>query len=405
VDAALTRSPGSTAGTAWRRDLVGTDPDIIEMSDGTLAMSYGHKPDYEDHGNFSAFSVDQGRTWTQETRLSSSVTMAYTGLREVAPGELFVVYTTSEITGFLGLSRRRLHNGWPQYPGETSPGEALRMRAVILALFLAPIMELSWFTHAPLPRAQAGARPALLGDALVVAGGTAWENDVKQWLAEVQIYDTPPWRLAPRPPAAGALAYGPFVQHGATLEIFGGSAWHVLLLRTIWRLDAKLAHWTRAGEMPWMHSAGAGPRASANASFCLAAALTLPTSPSAPMRSGCAKGQALWREVAKLPGGAVALSAAAVLGRRVYLFGGCSMPAAGQIRNHAEAWSFDTESLAFTRLPNLPAPQPRHHRRGGGGRPHLALRGLHRCGLHRCRVLLRSGDENLIAARPRCPPP
>lgn len=81
-----------------RRDLVGTDPDIIEMSDGTLAMSYGHKPDYEDHGNFLAFSVDQGRTWTQETRLSSSVTMAYTGLREVAPGELFVVYTTSEIT-------------------------------------------------------------------------------------------------------------------------------------------------------------------------------------------------------------------------------------------------------------------------------------------------------------------
>ena len=56
------------------REIVGTDPDIIEMSDGTLAMSYGHKPDYEDHGNFLVFSVDQGRSWTQETRLSSSVT-------------------------------------------------------------------------------------------------------------------------------------------------------------------------------------------------------------------------------------------------------------------------------------------------------------------------------------------
>jgi hypothetical protein len=79
-----------------RRELAGTDPDIVEMSDGTLAMSYGHKPDYEDHGNFVAFSVDQGRSWTQQTRLSSSVTMAYTGVREVAPGELFVVYTTSD---------------------------------------------------------------------------------------------------------------------------------------------------------------------------------------------------------------------------------------------------------------------------------------------------------------------
>ena len=85
-----------------RRDLTGTDPDIIEMSDGTLVMSYGHKPDYEDHGNFLAFSTDQGRSWTQQTRLSSSVTMAYTGVREVAPGELFVVYTVSELQDSTG---------------------------------------------------------------------------------------------------------------------------------------------------------------------------------------------------------------------------------------------------------------------------------------------------------------
>ena len=85
-----------------RRDLTGADPDIIEMSDGTLVMSYGHKPDYEDHGNFLAFSADQGRSWTQQTRLSSSVTMAYTGVREVAPGELFVVYTVSDLQDSTG---------------------------------------------------------------------------------------------------------------------------------------------------------------------------------------------------------------------------------------------------------------------------------------------------------------
>ena len=79
-----------------RREIAGTDPDIIEMQDGTLAMSFGHKPDYEDHGNFVAFSVDQGRSWTEVTRLSSSVTMAYTGIREVAAGELYVVYSVSD---------------------------------------------------------------------------------------------------------------------------------------------------------------------------------------------------------------------------------------------------------------------------------------------------------------------
>ncbi len=90
-----------------RREIAGTDPDVIEMSDGILAMSYGHKPDYEDHGNFVAFSLDQGRTWTQVTRISSSITMAYTGIREVAPGELYVVYSVSDATEAIRLSHTR----------------------------------------------------------------------------------------------------------------------------------------------------------------------------------------------------------------------------------------------------------------------------------------------------------
>jgi hypothetical protein len=78
------------------RPIVGVDPDLIEMQDGTLVMSYGHKPDYREHGNYLAFSLDQGHSWTQVTRISSTVTMAYTGVREIAPGELFVVYTVSD---------------------------------------------------------------------------------------------------------------------------------------------------------------------------------------------------------------------------------------------------------------------------------------------------------------------
>jgi len=76
-----------------RRDIVGTDPDIIETQDGTLVLSFGHKPDFREDGNFLAFSIDQGQSWTQVTRLSSASTVAYTGVREVAPGELFVAYS------------------------------------------------------------------------------------------------------------------------------------------------------------------------------------------------------------------------------------------------------------------------------------------------------------------------
>ena len=78
------------------RPIVGTDPDLIEMADGTLVMSFGHKPDYQDHGNYLAFSIDHGRSWTQVTPLSYTITVAYIGVREVAPGQLYVVYSKSD---------------------------------------------------------------------------------------------------------------------------------------------------------------------------------------------------------------------------------------------------------------------------------------------------------------------
>jgi hypothetical protein len=71
---------------------VGVDPDLIEMHDGTLVASFGHKPDFKDDGIFVAFSVDQGHSWTQVTRLAMDITGAYTTVREISPGKLFVVY-------------------------------------------------------------------------------------------------------------------------------------------------------------------------------------------------------------------------------------------------------------------------------------------------------------------------
>ena len=75
------------------RPIVGTDPDLTEMADGTLVLSFGHKPDYRDDGIFLAFSLDQGSSWTEVTRLSSSPTCAYTSVREISPGVLFVTYS------------------------------------------------------------------------------------------------------------------------------------------------------------------------------------------------------------------------------------------------------------------------------------------------------------------------
>jgi N-acetylneuraminic acid mutarotase len=225
--------------------------------------------------------------------------------------------------------------------------------ALILTLLMAPAPRLTWFTHAPLPHAQAGGAAMLFGTQLVVAGGTAWQDDVKQWLSMVQIYDTvgDTWRRGPELPEP--LAYGPFAAGPAGLEIFGGGS-GTASSRIIWRLDERLEGWHKAGETPGVHLLGRAARVGERVFLfggCADAADLTQCSDAVWMREA----GGAWRQVARLPGGPVALSAVAVEGQRVYLFGGCSMAAPGQIRNHAEAWSFDAATWEFRRLKDLPA--------------------------------------------------
>lgn len=82
--------------------LRGVDPDLIEMADGTLACSFGYRiltdPPSADHGNYVAFSTDQGASWGDVTHLPIEAhaglqrSTCYTGLREVEPGKLLVTF-------------------------------------------------------------------------------------------------------------------------------------------------------------------------------------------------------------------------------------------------------------------------------------------------------------------------
>lgn len=206
-----------------------------------------------------------------------------------------------------------------------------------------------------MPRAQAGGAAAMFGDTMVIAGGTAWEDGVKLWLADVQLFDARAdrWRTGPALPEH--LAYGPFAQSGAALEIYGGAgSASGAPSRAIWRIDASLGKWTRVGDTPADHLLGRAARVGRRVFLfggCSDVADLTRCSDAVWMRED----GGIWRQVAKLPGGAVALSAAAVLQGRVYLFGGCAMPEAGKLFNRAEAWAFDPVSLRFYRLRDLPA--------------------------------------------------
>ena len=96
---------GATWSPARALNLVGVDPDLIELSDGTLACSFGHKPECHDDGNFIAFSFDQGEDWSQIARVSTGPTGAYTTVCELRPGLLYIVYDVRE-GGYHSLPRR-----------------------------------------------------------------------------------------------------------------------------------------------------------------------------------------------------------------------------------------------------------------------------------------------------------
>jgi hypothetical protein len=82
------------------------DPDLIELHDGTLVASFGWRtwqsrvhlnaqPPKEigpEHGNYLAFSFDQGDTWPQVVRVNHEPSSCYTCVVEVAPQRLLFVY-------------------------------------------------------------------------------------------------------------------------------------------------------------------------------------------------------------------------------------------------------------------------------------------------------------------------
>jgi hypothetical protein len=82
------------------------DPDLIELHDGTLVASYGWRtwqsrvhlgaqPPKEigpEHGNYLAFSYDQGDTWPQVVRVNHEPSSCYTCVCEIEPNKLLFIY-------------------------------------------------------------------------------------------------------------------------------------------------------------------------------------------------------------------------------------------------------------------------------------------------------------------------
>jgi hypothetical protein len=68
-------------------------PDLVLMSNGVLACSYGRP------ASCLMFSLDGGRTWPSHYVVSDRVGFNYTSIREIAPGRLLYLHDAPTLNG------------------------------------------------------------------------------------------------------------------------------------------------------------------------------------------------------------------------------------------------------------------------------------------------------------------
>ena len=91
-DNPVMQSVSTDWGRTWSRPkrtgAAGAFPELLVLSDGTLAASYGRP------GACIMFSTDRGRTWADHTVVDTTPYSGYTTLCEMAPGEILMAFGT-----------------------------------------------------------------------------------------------------------------------------------------------------------------------------------------------------------------------------------------------------------------------------------------------------------------------
>jgi hypothetical protein len=79
--------------------LTGVYPQLLLMSDGLLACSYGRVEDQPSRGVEISFSTDMGRSWRDRTVIHDGPSEGYTDMIEIRPRELLCLYDTQVSAG------------------------------------------------------------------------------------------------------------------------------------------------------------------------------------------------------------------------------------------------------------------------------------------------------------------
>lgn len=84
---------GKTWSTPTKLEVGKVLPDLVLMSNGVLACSYGRP------ASCLMFSLDGGKTWPSHHVISEKVGFNYTSIREISPGKLLYIHDAPKLNG------------------------------------------------------------------------------------------------------------------------------------------------------------------------------------------------------------------------------------------------------------------------------------------------------------------
>lgn len=210
---------------------------------------------------------------------------------------------------------------------------------------------MTWTRGPDVPLPRGGYYAAWHAGGLLLAGGTYWQAGVKRWTDDVSFYNPLARAWTSRPALPRRLAYGAMAALGGNVYVLGGCD-ESTTYRDMYRLHG--AQWEPAGQTPstlqYTTAIAVGRRIFLLGGTSLVGDLTRASAEAWVYDSADGR----WEQLPPMPGTPRCIHAAAAIGQRIYVFGGCYQPAGAPLVNLADACCLDTETRKWSVL--APAP-------------------------------------------------
>lgn len=238
----------------------------------------------------------------------------------------------------------------------------------------------TWSRLSSLPFPSGNFAIGEVGGKIMTAGGITWRDDQKIWLDTIHIYspEENAWSRIGRLPQG--TAYPAFGVHDHSLVLLGGSdgkRMHESLVRI--GVDGGMT--TRSLPLQRVY---AGDAVIGDDLYVIAGAMD--TSNLSTMTSECQRVNLLTTRITALPeypGGAVMLPACAVVGERIYAFGGAHSETSATVANTAESHAYNVKGNSWKAICPLP----------------VAVRGHAACALDDSHILVAGGYTDKFSDR------